>query len=414
MKFLDILKLSISNLMQRGLRSWLTVLGIIIGVAAVVAIVSVGEGMKATVSVQLQRFGVDTVTITPGYSRAMGAGAFGMGGQGLLSGNLTQNDEKIIQTIPNVAYVNGIVSGRTDVSYLDEKANINVEGINTVVWRYIVSADISAGRYLTQGDAYVAVIGSNIANSLFKQQILLNRQMFINGQAFIVVGILQPSTVVREDSTIYIPRDVAWSIIPNVNKNQFTSIVVRASPNSNLTALSGDIETVLLTSHRISKDKKDFSITTTQAMQERMSQVTQTMTVFLSAIAVVSLIVGGIGIANTMFMSVMERTRQIGILKALGTTNWEVMKLFLVESGLLGLVGGAFGVLFGVIVSDMITKAGIRLIGIPGGGRATTTLVTPELILFALAFSIIIGIISGVFPAKRAAELQPVEALRYE
>lgn len=414
MKFLDILKLSISNLMQRGLRSWLTVLGIIIGVAAVVAIVSVGEGMKATVSVQLQRFGVDTVTITPGYSRAMGAGAFGMGGQGLLSGNLTQNDEKIIQTIPNVAYVNGIVSGRTDVSYLDEKANINVEGINTVVWRYIVSADISAGRYLTQGDAYVAVIGSNIANSLFKQQILLNRQMFINGQAFIVVGILQPSTVVREDSTIYIPRDVAWSIIPNVNKNQFTSIVVRASPNSNLTALSGDIETVLLTSHRISKDKKDFSITTTQAMQERMSQVTQTMTVFLSAIAVVSLIVGGIGIANTMFMSVMERTRQIGILKALGTTNWEVMKLFLVESGLLGLVGGAFGVLFGVIVSDMITKAGIRLIGIPGGGRATTTLVAPELILFALAFSIIIGIISGVFPAKRAAELQPVEALRYE
>ncbi len=147
-----------------------------------------------------------------------------------------------------------------------------------------------------------------------------------------------------------------------------------------------------------------------QAFQERMSEVTQTITIFLGGIAMVSLLVGGLGIANTMFMSVMERTRQIGILKALGTTNGEVTLIFLIEAGLMGFVGGIFGILLGFIAAGTISMVGFGLFG----GQETRTVIPPALIVFALIFSLFVGIISGILPARRAAGLQPVEALRYE
>jgi putative ABC transport system permease protein len=176
-----------------------------------------------------------------------------------------------------------------------------------------------------------------------------------------------------------------------------------------------NVEKKLMLSRHVTEETKDFTIITAKSMQETISNVINTLNLFLAGIAAISLFVGAIGIANTMFMSVMERTRQIGTLKALGTTNFEIMLMFLFESAMIGFIGGLIGIFLGFIASGVISELGIRMIGV--GMRETSTsitVITPQLILFAISFSIFIGIVSGLLPARRAAKLEPVEALRYE
>jgi len=415
LRFSDILRLVISHLMNRGLRSWLTVLGIVIGVTAVVAIVSIGEGMQKSITEQFSKLGADTITITPGYSGARGRmvrpSRLRSPNVGVRSGNLTEKDLTILKTIPGVKYVNGMVSKKVDITYLAETARIELRGVDPKVWRYMTTTELVSGRFLKPGDKHVAVIGNRVANGLFKQPIELNRQINIGGLKFKVVGILGPSVNWREDLVIFIPTDAAREVMRDVEHDQFTSIVVQVEENANITEISKKIEEKLLISHQISADKKDFTISTPLGIQARVKEITHTLTLYLAGIAAVSLLVGGIGIANTMFMSVMERTRQIGILKALGATDKDVMKIFLLEAGLMGFIGGVLGILFGMMASGVISEMGIRFMG----RRPITTTVIPfSLIIFALIFSLLIGMLAGLLPARKAAKLQPVEALRYE
>ncbi|MEE8168415.1 MAG: ABC transporter permease [Candidatus Hydrothermarchaeales archaeon] len=412
MRLIDIIRLAVSHLMNRGLRSWLTVLGVVIGVMAVVAIVSIGEGLQQSVTEQFSRLGANTITITPGFR-----GAFerrhrmgGSSGGGVRSGNLTEKDIIFIKTIPGVERVNGIVSGRVDIKYLDESASVSLVGVDTKVWKFIVDTDLAGGRYLEQGDTFSVVIGNRIANGIFKGPVQLNRQINIEGKTFKVVGILEPGVFGGEDSQVFMPRDSARKILTDIGGDQLSSIVVRVDGSADVDVILDQIEGKLLISHQVTEEKKDFTVMNPQAFQERVSEVTSTITLFIGGIALVSLLVGGLGIANTMFMSVMERTRQIGILKALGTTNGEVTMIFLIESGLMGFVGGVFGILLGFIASGAISTLGFRLFG----GGAVTTVIPAGLVGFALIFSLLVGILSGILPARRAANLQPVEALRYE
>ena len=420
MKNTDIFKLSVNSLTQRGLRSWLTILGIIIGVAAVVAILSMGAGMEKSISSQLGGLGADIVTITPGFNRAVGfrghGGGFdGMDGSGSDS-NLTVKDTQIIKSVSGVDIVNGIVSGRVDVSYLAETASLSVKGVDPLIWSEMTTtSDLESGRYLSAGDGNVVVIGNTIAEETFKQPLLINTQIEIEGKSFRIVGILEESGM--GDSTIFMPASQARIVIEGFESDQFSSIEIKVSDTGDeeseyVSEVSEKIEEKLLLSRHVTEDTKDFTITSSQAIQEMVSEMMGTMNLFLGGIAAISLLVGAIGIANTMFMSVMERTRQIGVLKALGTTNNEIMKLFLIESGIIGFMGGLIGIFFGIIASGMLTLLGGGM-G-PGARGGMTTVVEPELIMFAMAFSIVIGIISGLIPAMRAAELQPVEALRYE
>jgi putative ABC transport system permease protein len=273
---------------------------------------------------------------------------------------------------------------------------------------------LASGRYLNQGDTYVAVIGNRVANNMFKEAIMINRQLTINGQTFRVVGILKSVGFVgQEDSSIFISIDGARRILTDFSgNNQLSSITVKVSDSSNVQSISADIENRLMISRHVTNQTKDFTVQSAQAIQASVSSIAQTMTLFLGGIAGVSLLVGGIGIANTMFMSVMERTRLIGVLKALGTTNFEVIKLFLTESAIMGLIGGLIGALLGYLLSGLISQLGIRIMGAGGGG--VTTVVSPQLILFSVGFSVLIGMFSGFLPARSASKLQPVEALRYE
>ncbi|VVB87256.1 MacB-like periplasmic core domain protein [uncultured archaeon] len=402
MKTLDIFTLSLSHVKKSKMRSWLTVIGIVIGVAAVVAIISIGEGLQESVQANLGGLGADLITVIPGFSRASN----GFGGMGAASGNinLTDKDLNAIKQVPGVLYVNGMVSGRSDMILGTEKTSVSISGVDTATWRSIVTTKLEAGRYLQPGDSNAVVIGYSLAHDTFLQQITLNRPITIGGKTFKVVGIFAKSGGFGGgDNAVYMPADYARDVITeSISRNIFNSIMVKVADQEQANKITDDIIQKLMQSRHVNSRTRDFTVIAFASIQQQISSITQAISLFLTAIAAVSLLVGAVGIANTMFMSVMERTRQIGLLKALGATDNEVMKLFIMEAGLFGFVGGIIGIIFGILISVMISAVGLSAV------------VTPQLLVFSLAFSVFVGVLSGVAPARSAAKMNPVDALRFE
>ena len=402
MKTLDIFTLPLSHVKKSKMRSWLTVIGIVIGVAAVVAIISIGQGLQESVQANLGNLGADLITVTPGFSRA----STGFGGMGASSGNinLTDKDLNAIKQVPGVLYVNGMVSGSSDIRVGTEKTSVSVSGVDTAVWRSMVTTKLEAGRYLQPGDSNTVVIGYSLAHDTFLQQITLNRPITIGSKTFKVVGIFAKSGGFGGgDNAVYMPADQARDVITeSLSRNIFNSIMVKVADQAQANKIADDIIQKLMQSRHVNTRTRDFTVIAFASIQQQISSITQAISLFLTAIAAVSLLVGAVGIANTMFMSVMERTRQIGLLKALGATDNEVMKVFIMESGLFGFVGGVIGIICGILISVLISVIGLSAV------------VTPQLLVFALAFSVFVGVLSGVAPARSAAKMNPVDALRFE
>lgn len=413
--------MSLNSLTHRRLRSWLTALGIVIGVAAVIALVSIGQGLQQTVQSQLGGLGANIISVTLGYQRA--GGGFSFGGERTRtssSSNITDSDIRTIRATPGILYVDGIVSGRADISFSGETASLSIQGVDTSVWKFMITTKLESGRYLTSGDTSVAVISNNVAHGLFKHDVMLNSIITIGGHSFRVVGILQSSTGGfggGGGSTIYTSKDDARRVITNLDlaSNQYSSISVQTVQSADMQTVVNQLTKNLMLTRHVTNKTQDFTVSSALSVQQSISSVTSTITYFLAGIAGISLLVGGIGIANTMFMSVIERTRQIGVLKSLGATNNEVMKLFLTESALLGLIGGIIGVVVGIALSEMISLLGVRMgFFAARGGGGLQTVVSPEVVLLVIGFSLLIGAVSGLLPARKASKLQPVEALRYE
>lgn len=419
MRFRYIVKLSAQSFMHKKLRSWLTILGIVIGVAAVVSILSLSTGARQVITSQLGGLGADIVTVSPGFSRAQGfgGGGFGEGGGTTQNANLTTRDLEAIKSVTGIKAVDGMISDRLDVSYLTQTATVAVQGVDPLAWREMTTSSLGSGRYLTPGDGNAVVLGYRIANTLFKEPVLLNSQITIDGKPFRVVGTLQQSGGFGgSDNTITMPIDTARTVVTGFASNQFTSIEVQVADVNAVNDTTNAIESKLLITRHVTESKKDFTVTSAQSIQSSISSVLGTLSLFLAGIAAISLLVGAIGIANTMFMSVMERTKQIGILKALGTTNFEIMQLFTMEAAIVGLIGGLLGVFSGFIVSGLIGELGVSVISLGGrgGGNMSLSVITPELAMLAVGFSVIIGVVAGLLPARRASKLQPTVALRYE
>lgn len=432
MKIIDIFKLSLNSLTHRGLRSWLTILGIIIGVAAVVAMLSIGTGMTQSVGAEMSGFGADIITVSPGYARAQGSmGGFGgrefprIGG-GPFGGpteedsdnpTLTDIDVNVIYSVEGVEMVNGIISGRGELEYLAEDTSISIEGIDPTAWSRMTTSELESGRFLTQGDYNSVVIGSSV-DEMFEQALTVNTNIKIEGTTFKIVGILKESGTGGfggDDRTVFMTHEAARNIIDDIDSDEYSSIEVKITDTDYVDEIIENVENALYSSRMVTEDTKDFTVTSPTSMLETITSTMETLSFFLIGIAAISLLVGAIGISNTMFMSVLERTRLIGILKSLGSKNSEIMKIFLIESAIIGLMGGLLGIFLGFILVGIISGAGLNLMGMGRMGMTTSVaIVTPELIVFALLFSAIIGIISGLIPARKAAKLQVVEAMRSE
>ncbi len=411
-------KIALNIILHSRLRSWLTIVGIVIGIAAIVSIVSLGQGAQRTIAQNLNALSADIITINSGFSRAAGPGAgfrgFGGGRDEASSNsnvkNLTVQDVLVLKSIPNIEQVTGMVSGSADVAYLGKNARVSLQGVDPAVWKDIVSTELSSGRYLIQGDVNTVVVGGRVANATFSN-VQINRPITIGGKTFRISGILKESGN-NDDSRIFIPIANAITILDNKDAKSFDSIIVKMKDIALTDDTVTQISNKLMLSHGIlQQSKKDFSVTSLKSIQERISSTLNSASLFLSAIAAISLLVGAIGIMNTMFTSVLERTKEIGILKAIGAKNSDILTIFLLNSGIIGLIGGIFGVIIGVIGSGFI---GQLASGSFGRFSLNSAYVDPMLVISVFLLSIVVGLIAGAVPAYRASKLRPVEALRYE
>jgi putative ABC transport system permease protein len=402
----------------------LTILGIIIGVAAVIAMLSIGTGMSQSVEAQMSGLGADILTVSPGYTQAEGSsGGFKgiRGGMFEATGDdgspLTDIDIYAISAVEGVSDVNGIISGSAEIEYLSESVTLSIEGIDPTAWSKMTTSELESGRFLTPGDGNSVLIRNSVAYEVFDQSLTVNTQIKIEGSTFKIVGILGESgsgSFGGDDRSVFMTHDAARDVVGDIGSDEYSSIEIQITDTDLVDDIIENVENALYTSRMVTEDTQDFTVTTPTSMIETLTSTMETLSFFFIGIAAISLLVGAIGIANTLFMSVMERTRLIGILKSLGTKNSEIMKLFITESGVIGLMGGLLGVFLGFILVGIISGAGLNLMGGRAAVGTSVAVVTPELIIFALIFSTGIGIVSGIIPARKAASLQIVEAMRSE
>jgi len=399
----ELLALAFNSLRYRSIRSWLAILGIVIGVASIISFISISYGMSAQIQNQLGGLGANIITLSPGGIRGqqmMGLPRMDEPGRSS-EAKITFSEADSLRSVTGVDKLDARVQSRASVSYKDRNSSLTVVGTEASAFPESTGTQILLGRALEPSDKSSAVVGFNVANATFDMEIL-DRQIKINGVSFRVVGILNQSgaTFSGPDNNIFIPQKTAKSLFDQ--EESVSSVVVVASQGSNPDTVATALAEKLRELHDVSEDNQNFQVTTATTMQSAISSVSSTIGLFLGGIASISLIVGGIGVANAMFTSVLEQTKYIGILKSLGTKRREVMKLFLFEAGLVGLVGGFLGVVLSFFGSRLLEGFGLP------------SKITPELVILGLGFSILIGAVSGAVPARNASSVEPVEALRYE
>ncbi|MDD5253624.1 MAG: ABC transporter permease [Candidatus Nanoarchaeia archaeon] len=428
MRLIKSIKLAFNMLVHSKLRSWLSVIGIVIGVASVITILALSNGMKQDMEERLGGLGADIITISKGFSRASGAGGSFQGGPPGLSGsssgeqkeqNLTNKDIQALKLIPNIKYLQGKVSGKADITYLAETMSVTVTGVDPKVWKDIETTELDSGRYLSQGDTNVVVLSYGLAKERFKNEIQINSQVIIEGVTFRVVGILEESSTSGMGgggggASLYMPIQTARTVLEDVGEKEFNSIEIKVENVNLLDDTVSEIEERLRLTRAVTEKTQDFSVSSVKAMQETISETIESVTLFLTGIAAISLLVGAVGIANTMFTTVLEKIKDIGIMKSIGAKNREILSIFLFNSSMIGLAGGILGGILGVIISKTIMSVVGLSIGGGPRGMSLSSVVSPQIVLAVFGISVLIGILAGIIPAYQASKMNPVDALRYE
>jgi len=406
----DTLEETYAALSANKTRSGLTVLGIVIGISSVIALVSIGQGATASITSSVQSLGSNLLIITPGAPRT--AGGFGASlGRGNAK-TLTEADADALLAVSNVAAVASEVSGRYQVTAKGTNTNTTVDGV-TSSYASIKNLQIDQGNFISDQQntslAKVAVIGPTTMTDLFGTDAqaadAIGQAIRIKGVEFKIIGVTVAkggSGFTNADDMIYIPALTAQRFLSG--DKYLTTIDVQAATADSMTQAQSDITDLLLTRHNISDSTQaDFSVLNQADILASVSSITTTLTLLLGAIAGISLLVGGIGIMNMMLTTVTERTREIGLRKAIGAKKSDISRQFLIEAIALTLVGGVIGILLGSGISLAVNLTGL-----------VTTSISFTAIALAFGVSAAIGIIFGWYPASRAAALNPIEALRYE
>ncbi|MEV4020099.1 ABC transporter permease [Nonomuraea angiospora] len=420
MNQLEILRFALRGLLANKMRSSLTTLGILIGVAAVIMLVAIGEGSSQSIQRNIQRLGANTLTISPQFSGGGGGGGGGGGmrasGGGTNTGPRTQARElsladakaltdKILA--PSVRSVSPVVTASSSTATYGAASHAISQFVGTYPSYFeAVNKPVAKGTYFFNDDVLAArkvvVLGQTVVEELFGTVDPIGKQVSVSGVPFTVVGVLKEAgSTGMQDAD-----DVAIAPLPAVQQSlsgfgSLNSIVVQASGAETTTAAQAEVTAILNQRHGIKNDNADYRILNQATLQETVSAATGTFTVLLGAVAAISLLVGGIGITNIMLVTVTERTREIGIRKAIGAPTSAILGQFLLEATLLSLVGGLSGVLV-AFIGTRFTVAGIEPVLVPSS------------VALALGVSVGIGLFFGSYPANRAAKLRPIQALRHE
>ncbi|MDQ7093903.1 ABC transporter permease [Desulfosporosinus sp. PR] len=405
MNFFESIRVSLRALRANKLRSALTMLGMIIGVAAVIAMVGIGNGATASITSQIQGLGSNLLTISSGQSNSGGV----RGGAGS-SNNLTMTDVTKIPIDTAIKAVAPVTSTSGQVVFASGNTSTTITG-TTADYQGIKNVTMESGRFITTEDvdnsARVAVLGPTVVTDLFgdANASVIGKVIKINNVPFQVIGVTTTTGstgFMSSDDMITAPISTIQERL--IGKKTVRNILVSATSETQMQTAQDEITAALHKAHKIPDGKADdFTVQNQADMLQTMTGVTQTLTMLLGGIAGISLLVGGIGIMNIMLVSVTERTREIGIRKAIGAKGFDIMMQFLIEAVVLSILGGGIGIAIGFGGSTLAGKA-----------LKMSTSISPTSVLVAFGFSAAIGILFGVFPARKAAAMDPIDALRYE
>ncbi len=407
MELKDIATYSLHNLRYKKMRSWLTILGIVIGIAAVVSLITLGESLNATVQEQFSEFGYDTIYIMPIAESDLTSSFSGMPPS---VGKLYENDVQRLKRIPEIGTIGRLIEERGSVSFKDKDITSVIDAIEPGIYEDMTAIEIAEGRFIEEGDRKVVVIGQKISEESFgvKNRVNVNSYLYINNEKFRVIGILSSAggglAAQGMDIAILIPfKDGQEIFKSSLAKNEVGWISIKVREGADIDDVEARIRFEMDSSHKITDpDKRDYGVLSSKTMQETVGGILSLVTLFLGAVASISLIVGGLSIANNMLTNVIQRTHEIGVLKAVGANDDTIMRIFLFESAAVGGIGGVVGTLVGLFAAYLVSFAGIPFA------------FQPLVAFLGVAFAMLIGLVSGYLPAKRAASLNPVDALRYE
>ena len=393
-----------ASLIANKMRSILTMLGIIIGVAAVIALVSIGNGVKQDIQNSISSLGSNLLMVMPGAPRTPGVRP----SQGSMK-SLKVSDYQAISKLDGVKAASPYTANSYVTIYQSKNWTTTVSGVSSN-FQDVNNWTMAEGRFISSKNVEnrerVAVVGQTVVKNLFAGEDPVGKEIRVKNIPFRVIGVLNSKgngTMGNDqDDVIFIPYTTAMERVEGVDYLRMVYVV--ASDDNGIDRLQSDIENLLRVRHSI-KDTNldDFNIQNMKSIMETMEQTTGTLTLFLGAVAAISLVVGGIGIMNIMLVSVTERTREIGIRKALGATYFVIVTQFLIEAVVISLMGGLIGIALGIGAS--------KLIGLASG---MSTVISVPTIALSFAFSMAIGLVFGIYPARKAAKLNPIDALHYE
>lgn len=393
-----------ASLIANKMRSILTMLGIIIGVAAVIALVSIGNGVKQDIQNSISSLGSNLLMVMPGAPRTPGVRP----SQGSMK-SLKVSDYQAISKLDGVKAASPYTANSYVTIYQSKNWTTTVSGVSSK-FQDVNNWTMAEGRFISSKNVEnrerVAVVGQTVVKNLFAGEDPVGKEIRVKNIPFRVIGVLNSKgngTMGNDqDDVIFIPYTTAMERVEGVDYLRMVYVV--ASDDNGIDRLQSDIENLLRVRHSI-KDTNldDFNIQNMKSIMETMEQTTGTLTLFLGAVAAISLVVGGIGIMNIMLVSVTERTREIGIRKALGATYFVIVTQFLIEAVVISLMGGLIGIALGIGAS--------KLIGLASG---MSTVISVPTIVLSFAFSMAIGLVFGIYPARKAAKLNPIDALHYE